>query len=479
MRDEAGAGRSSQRSNSLFAANSEEEVADGLPLPQRYWALLVLTAGVFLAVIDTIGINVALPVMAQEFGVDNSAAVWVVTAYQLAVTISLFPLAALGDRFGYHRIYLIGVAVFVVFSLVCAGVSNLDEIIAARVFQGLGGSAIMAMNLPLVRFIVPRHFLGRGIAYMTLVVALSGTSGPIISGSLLAVADWRALFFLNVPVGIVILVIGRMALPHPRSVNRHFDVAGAAFLAVTIGAVVMTIDAFGRDLSTRLLGLAVAFDVALAWFLLRHQRLSPAPVLPLDLLDLPIIRLSTIIAISAFVTQGLCYVSLPFYLHDVAGLSPEFIGLSMAPWPAGIIVASLIVGRLIGKVSAGVFGVIGLSVLVAGICFIVPAVIMVSTYLLVAGMFVCGIGFGLFQSTNSFAIMSGAPMERSGGASGIHSSGRLFGQTIGAASVAAIFGLAPEAGVSASAILALGFAVLALIAAFRRNAFMSRDTTGT
>ncbi|WP_333829392.1 MFS transporter [Pararhodobacter sp.] len=415
---------------------------DGLPVPRRYWAVLAITIGIFMAVIDGVGINVALPAIAGDFGVDESSAIWVVTSYQLAVTISLFPLAALGDKLGYRKVYCGGLVVFVAASVVCAFAERLDLMIAARAVQGLGGSAVMTVNLALLRFIFPKAKLGRGIAYNTLVVAVSAAAGPVIAGAILSIADWHWLFLVNLPLGLLILPVSILALPLVPPTGRQFDFVGAALIALAIGIAVLTIDGLGRGYPLGLLTLGVLAGGGLGWAMVRHQNRSPTPMLAVDLLRIPVIRLSALTAVCAYVVQGLSYVSLPFHLHDTMGLPAAVVGLSMAPWPVGIMLASVLVGRLMGRHSAGLLGTLGLALLVGGAGCILWSIPLRSLPALVAGMFACGFGFGLFQSPNTMAIISGSPPARSAAASALQSSSRLVGQTVGAAGAAAIFGLA-------------------------------------
>ncbi|MCC5968486.1 MAG: MFS transporter [Pararhodobacter sp.] len=436
---------------------------DGLPVPRRYWAVLAITIGLFMAVIDGVSVNVALPTIAADFGVAESSAIWVVTAYQLAVTISLFPLAALGDRLGYREVYCGGLIVFVAASVVCAYAERLDLMIAARAVQGLGGSAVMTVNLALVRFIFPKASLGRGIAYNTLVVAVSAAAGPVIAGAILSIADWQWLFLINLPIGLSILPVAILALPRVPPTGRRFDFAGASLIALSIGVAVMTIDGLGRGYPLGLLAIGVLAAGGLGWTMIRHQNRSPAPVLAVDLLRIPVIRLSALTAICAYVVQGLCYVSLPFHLHDTMGLPAAVVGLSMAPWPVGIMLASVLVGRLIDRHSASLLGTLGLALLVGGVCFILWSIPLRSLPVLVAGMFACGFGFGLFQSPNTMAIISGSPPARIAAASALQSSSRLVGQTVGAAGAAAIFGLAAASSTMLAITVAVLFAIVGMV----------------
>ena len=157
---------------------------DGLAEPARTWAIVTTALGLMMAVLDGSIANLALPTLAAEFDVSAAQSIWVVNAYQLAVTISLLPLAALGEIVGYRRVYRIGVALFTVASLACALSHSLTELTIARVAQGFGAAGLMSVNSALVRFIYPRHLLGRGFGVNVMVGSASSALGPSVAAAM-------------------------------------------------------------------------------------------------------------------------------------------------------------------------------------------------------------------------------------------------------------------------------------------------------
>ena len=154
------------------------EPTDGVPIPQRYWAILTVGMGLTLAVLDGAIANVALPTIATDLHTSPSNSIWVINAYQLAVTISLLPLSSLGDIFGYRRVYQAGFIVFTVASLACAMSWSLPSLAIARVFQGFGAAGIMSVNSALVRFIYPRRWIGRGIGINATIGSIASAAAP-------------------------------------------------------------------------------------------------------------------------------------------------------------------------------------------------------------------------------------------------------------------------------------------------------------
>ena len=163
---------------------------DGLPQPARNRAMVVIILGITLAVLDASIVNLALPGIARELNASAAHSIWVVNAYQIAILVMLLPLASLGDRIGYRRVYLVGMAVFALASVGAMLANSLATLIAARAVQGLGGAGIMSVNAAMVRVIYPRAQLGRGMAINSMVVAISAVAGPTVAAGILAVASW-------------------------------------------------------------------------------------------------------------------------------------------------------------------------------------------------------------------------------------------------------------------------------------------------
>jgi hypothetical protein len=164
---------------------------DGLPIPQRYWAILTLMVGVALSCLDTALVNVALPRIAKDLNSSPADSIWVVNAYQLAVMISLLPLASFGDIFGYRRVYRFGLVLYTSAALISALAGSLEMLTLGRALQGLGAAGIMSVNTALIRYTYPRRQLGRGIALTSLVVSTSSAAGPTVAAAILSIAAGR------------------------------------------------------------------------------------------------------------------------------------------------------------------------------------------------------------------------------------------------------------------------------------------------
>jgi DHA2 family multidrug resistance protein-like MFS transporter len=439
---------------------AQTDTTDGLPLPQRYWAILTIALGVVMSVMDGAIANVALPTIAQDLHASPAFSIWVVNGYQLAITIALLPLASLGDIIGYRRVYLAGLLLFTLASLLCALSNTLVLLALARVVQGFGAAGIMSVNTALVRFIYPHRLLGRGIGINALVVAVSATIGPTLAAGILATATWPYLFVVNIPFGIAAVAVGLRALPHTPRGHHAFDWQSALMSAITFGLGIAAIDSVGHG-EMPLLYLSEALIAGIACIaLVRRQLTTPSPLLPVDLLRIPVFALSICTSVASFCAQMLAFVALPFYLRDRFGYSAVEIGLLITPWPIALAFAAPLAGRLVERYPAGLLGGIGLLLFAMGLAAL-AALPAHPTMLDVAWrMALSGAGFGLFQSPNNRTMIAAAPRERSGGASGMLGTARLLGQTTGAALVALLLARYPADGTRAALVFGVGFAVL-------------------
>lgn len=448
--------------NSLAMTRSD---SDGLPIPQRYGAILAIALGITVSVLDGAIANVALPTIANDLQASPASSIWIVNAYQLAITISLLSLASLGDLIGYRRVYQAGLLLFSITSLFCALADSLLTLTIARVLQGFGAAAIMSVNTALIRIIYPQRILGRGIGINSLIVAFSSAAGPTIAAAILSVASWQWLFAINLPIGIVALLLGMKFLPanSQKSNNQRFDLLSALMNALTFGLLIISISGFAQGQSLPLIAAEVAALLVIGYFFVRRQLHQESPLLPVDLLRIPIFALSIGTSVCSFAAQMLAIVSLPFFLQTNLGRDEVATGLLLTPWPLAIIVMAPIAGRLVERIHAGLLGGIGLAIFALGL-FLLALLPSDPTDLdIIWRMVLCGAGFGLFQSPNNHTIISSAPRHRSGGASGMLGTARLLGQTAGAALVALMFNWFPSNGTHVSLVLAGSFASLAAL----------------
>ncbi|HVY80789.1 MAG TPA: MFS transporter [Steroidobacteraceae bacterium] len=440
---------------------------DGLPIPRRYWAIVAILLGMMMSVLDSTIANVALPSIARDFDASNAASIWVINAYQVVVLVALLPLSSLGEIVGYRRIMQGGLVVFTLASVACALSSSLVMLSSARVLQGLGAAGMMGVNAALVRFTYPQAMLGRALGINALVVAVSAAIGPTIAAAILAVGQWRWLFAINIPIGVLALAIGSLALPdnepHPRRLNH----VGVALYVGTFGLLTIGLQSFAHREAMAIAAAQVAGAAVLAVLLVRHELGRRAPLLPFDLLRIRLFSLSVATSVCSFIAQMAALVALPFEIQRLGRTAVE-TGLLMTPWPVGVALAAPIAGRLADRYPAGILGGIGLLMLSAGLALLAFFPQGGDAVDLIWRMTLCGLGFGFFQSPNNRAIVATAPRSRAGAAGGMLSTARLLGQTVGAAGVALFFGVSPQKGSNLALSVAAGVALIAAVVSMLR-----------
>src|SRR5213082_3328628 len=448
---------------------------DGLPLPRRYWAIAAILLAIAMSVLDSTIVNIALPSIARDFGATSAASIWVVNAYQLAILLVLLPLSSLGEVVGYRRVSQAGLAVFTLASLACAWAPTLLVLSIARLVQGLGAAGIVSVSGALVRFTYPQRLLGHAVGINAFVVATCAALGPTIASAVLAVAQWRWLFGINVPLGVITLLIAIRALPETERTWRPLNPAGAALYAGTFGLLLIGLQSLAHHAATALA--LVQIGCGLGWLLARHELPRAAPLIPFDLLRIRVLSLSLATSVCSFMAQMAALVALPFEIQRL-GHSAVATGLFMTPWPLALAVAAPLAGRLADRHAAGMLGGLGLLAVAAGLMLLafLPASSTPAGF--VWRMALCGAGFGFFQAPNNRAIMNSAPRARSGVAGGMLSAARLLGQTLGAAGVAILFRAYGAAGsnfaLCLAALLALAGAGVSVV---RLSARPTEETT--
>lgn len=415
---------------------------DGLPLPRRYLAVAAISFGTALVVVDGAIASVALPTIARDLMVDNAAAVLVVTVYQLMLVMTLLPFSALGEQIGLKRLYQYGQIVFTIATLLCFFAKSLPFLLIVRAAQAVGAAAALSVSSAMVRSIYPARQLGRGLGVNSVVVSSASALAPTLGGLILGIASWPWVFAAAVPFGIVSLLLGR-ALPDPPPAGGSFDVLGAVMCAATFGLIISGLESGVHGNSPVISAAIVAVGIVVAIVFIRRELHEPRPILPVDLLGEPVMALSVLGALAAFVGSMTLLLSLPFRLQHAFGFSPGAVGAMIAPWPLTIMFVAPAAGALSDRVPAGLLGGIGMACSTVALLFLAFLPAEPSYFDIAWRMALCGGGFGLFLSPNARLVIGSAPRERAAAVGGLISTNRMVGQTLGATVLAALlaFGL--------------------------------------
>ena len=408
---------------------------DGLPGAQRRLAMVAIMTATAMAVIDGTVVNIALPSMAHAFNVPAATTIWVANGYLLAAAMTLMIFSSLATRIGFRRLFVGGVSLFTLASLGCALAPSLDVLVAMRVVQGVGGAATLSIGPAIYRTVFPTRLLGRTLGLNALLVALATAVGPAFGGAVLWLASWPWLFAINLPLGIAAALLGWRYVPGQRaSSGEPFDYLGAVLSAVTMGAAIMATGAARAPEAGAYTLLMVAAGAAFIW----RQRRAPVPLLPLEIFKYLRFSLAALTSLTAFVSQGIAILSLPFLFQNAYGYDVLGAALLFTAWPVGIILAAPQAGRLADRHPPAVLSTIGLGLLTLGLVLMALLPADAGTFGILWRECLCGVGFGFFQSPNNREMLANVPRERSGNASGVLAIARTFGQCLGAALVAVV-----------------------------------------
>jgi len=440
---------------------------DGLPTPRRYLAILAISCGTALAVIDGSVVTVALPTLAHDLGVHASSAVLVVTVYQLVLVMTVLPFSALGSRIGLRRLYQYGQLAFLVATVLCFFARNLPFLLLVRAIQALGAAAALSVSSALIRSTYPARQLGRGLGIGNVVVSSSITLAPTLGGLVLSVASWPWIFAAASPLALLSLLIGRRALPAPLPRADPYDVRAALLCALTFGLIISGLETAVHGGPALIAATLVAGGVVIAVVFVRRELQSKLPILPVDLLLQPVVGLSALGGLLVFIASMTMMLSLPFRLQQNYGFAPGEVGAMITPWPLAILLIGPTAGMLSDRFPAGILGGIGMAIATIGLLSLAWLPPQLSHFDMVWRMALSGAGFGLFVAPNARVIIHAAPHERAASAGGLISTTRLTGQTLGATVLAALLAVGVGSG-PVPALLAAGLALLAGICSVAR-----------
>jgi len=432
---------------------AEPARCDGLPAPRRRRAAATVIGAIGFTVLDASSVNVALPEIARSLHASAASVVWVANAYNLTVLVLLLPLSAITDRIGFKRMFVSGLLLCLGAALAAALATSMAQLLTARICQGIGAAMVSCLFAGLVRNIYPIAKLGHGISINAMVVGFAAVLGPVIGSAILSIASWQWIFLANLPIGLLAL-LGVRSLPNPPTNKVPFDVVAALLSMATLGLFIYGLD----DLAQQpLLALGLILLAALlAIVLLRHTRGQPAPLVPVDLLSHPVIGFAAASSALLFAAQMGTSVTLPFFFLHVMQRDYLEIGLLMGGWPIGGALMAPLAGRLSDRYSAALLCALGAGVMALGLLLLLLMPVTASLVWLLLIMVMTGIGFGFFQTPNNRAMLSRAPQRRSAAMGGMQATTRVFGQSVGIASVSIGFGLSETYGVY----LALGAALV-------------------
>jgi EmrB/QacA subfamily drug resistance transporter len=422
------------------------------------WVVLVLAGtATFMTTLDSSIVNIGLPAIARSFGIPLSGSIeWVIIGYLVVIAAVLLTFGRLADMVGRKPVFLTGVAVFTLGSALCGAAPSLGVLIAARCFQGIGGAAIFAVNVAMITRAFPASERGQALGTNAILVAMGVSLGPTIGGILTQLGTWRWIFYVNVPIGLVVsLAAWHLLTERPRLQRESFDLLGAALLAIGLGSLTLGLS-FGQEwrwsslrfLASILIGVA-SLSVAV-WV---ERRVSAPLVDPALLRNRVFVSANVSLMMSMLALFAVGFL-LPFYFEELRGYDTLHSGLLLTPFSLTFAVTAPLAGRLADRTGSAWLSPLGLAIACVGLLLLSELTHASSTVYLILGLIVAGIGQGLFMSPNASALMGAAPTAEQGVASGALATMRVVGQSLSVAVAGTVF--TSFGGAAAGAVLEAG-----------------------
>jgi EmrB/QacA subfamily drug resistance transporter len=413
--------------------------------PSVRWALASLSLSMLMPSLDTSIANAGLPILAQAFTASFQSVQWIVLAYLLAITTLIVSVGRLGDIIGRRRLLLVGIFLFTVASLLCGIAPTIWLLIAARAAQGLGAAIMMALTVAFVGETVPKEKTGSAMGLLGTMSAIGTTLGPSLGGLLIASLGWRAIFLINVPLGILNFLLAHRYLPvdhqKPQADRAGFDNVGTLVLALTLMAYALAMT-IGRGIfGTLNIALLLAAVCGVALFV-RVEAKATSPLIRLAMFRNPFLSASLVMSTLVSTVMMATLVVGPFYLSLALGFEAVLVGLVLSIGPLVAALTGVPAGRVVDRLGAQTMTIVGVSGIATGsfLLSIMPVRFGLVGY--IAPIIVITASYALFQAANNTAIMTDIFPDERGVISGLLSLSRNLGLITGVSFMGAVFALA-------------------------------------
>jgi EmrB/QacA subfamily drug resistance transporter len=406
--------------------------------PNYIWYVVAtVCVGAFMAAVDASIVNVAIPSLQDYFHATAADASWVLIAYLLTLASLVTALGRWADMVGRRPLYTLGFLVFIIGSALCGAALSLPMLIVSRVLQAAGAAMLQANSVAIITATVPANVRGKAIGFQGSAQAVGLSIGPAVGGALIALFGWRAIFYVNVPVGIIGTLLGALLLPRDRirAERQPFDWYGMLLFAPILVAIMLAMTegpAWGWA-SPPILGMFAAAIVLMLGFWWREHR-YPHPMINLDLFKIKVMTIGNITGLLSYAAMFGTLVLMPYFLKRVSHMPESEIGLLLTPVPVAMTVLAPIAGHLADRygsrlLTTGGMAITGVGCLLLGL----TANAHVSLVALVVELGLVGAGLGLFTPPNNSSVMGAAPKEHLGLSGGILNMARSLGMSWGTA----------------------------------------------
>ncbi|MET7647291.1 DHA2 family efflux MFS transporter permease subunit [Streptomyces sp. NPDC005426] len=408
---------------------------------RAFWALVITSVAGFMAALDNLVVTTALPSIRESLGGELEELEWTVNAYTLTFAVLLMFGASLGDRFGRRRLFTVGLAVFTGASAAAALSPGINELIAFRAVQGVGAAIMMPLTLTLLTAAVPPARRGAALGIFSAVTGLAVASGPLVGGSLTEHLSWQWIFWLNVPIGLVLLPLARLRLAESHAPDSRLDVPGTLLVSGGLfGIVYGLVNAHADGWTSPTVLTALIAGAALIGGFVHHGFHAKNPMLPMRLFKNRAFFGINMAGLLMFLGMFGSIFLLSQYLQGVLGYSPTEAGLRMLPWTGMPMLVSPVAGILADRFGGRPVVVTGLALQAAGLGLFAMALAPDASYASqLPGLIVGGVGMALYFAPAASLVMSSVRPGEQGIASGASNALREVGGALGVAVLSTVF----------------------------------------
>ena len=408
---------------------------------RKWYAMSAVGMGIFMGTIDLSIVNIAMPTLVRELNSQFSTVQWVVLSYLLTITTLMLGIGRISDMIGKKSLYIFGMIIFTIGSLLCAISPNVYWLIGFRVFQGLGSVMLMALGAGIVSDVFPPSERGKSLGIIGSIVSIGIVTGPVLGGLIIDLASWHWIFLVNLPVGVIGIFMSIKFIPYskPKS-GQRFDYTGAILLFISILSLLMGLTmGQKKGFSNRYIHLLFLNFIIFLFIFVRVELRIRNPLINLRLFQRGLLSFNIIMGFFSFFSISGVIFLIPFYLENIVKLNPGFIGILLATIPLSMGVVSPFAGTLSDKYGTWIINIVGLIFILLSYVLAtgfnsnttVPGYIAVFVPL--------GLGLGTFSSPNNSAIMHSFPREQYGIGSSLLAFTRTLGQTAGVAGLGAFW----------------------------------------
>ena len=453
-------------------SNNTENKVTGKSFENRFKILIIVLTASFMAVLDFNVVSIALPTITTTFNIPVGLSQWILTSYQVTMTVTALIFGKLADYIGKSRLFILGFLIFTASSIGCGLSTFLAEIVLFRILQAIGASMVLSINLSILMQIFPENEKGKVMGYFTAIIGLGMLIGPTVGGFIVDAFGWPYIFFVNIPIGIALIVpaVKYLKIEEHLTKEKEKDYLGALLFITAVGTFFMILNGLASTPVnyTSLALYSAVCAVALVAFI-KRELTTDKPLLEIALFKMRMFTLPAVSLVLYFTATFILVLIQPFYFEGVMGFNPSTVGILAAIMPLAMMVSSPISGRIYDNLklkshSWVVKNYPMLGIAVMGIAYLICgyAFWSVNLMLIIAMFLIAGVCRSVFQGPNNIDIMSSLPREKSNIASGMINTTTNFGLAFGTAMGAVLLSsFVSFAGYSGNNILYAGAGTLA------------------